>query len=145
MQTLLVAAALAAVVGTAAGCLEQSGGSARTGAIVGTVRDEKKRPLEDARMLIVSTTATGEVPEILETTNARGHYHMNGLPPGWYTIRPALDGYTATPRRVLVRPGRQARADFAMKPARPEPGPVPRSPKRDGPEGETPGQEPRRP
>ncbi len=66
--------------------------SRETGAIVGTILDEEGTPLPGVTVTLSSTKIMGERTAI---TSIEGNFRFPALPPGLYTVRAELDGFTS--------------------------------------------------
>jgi hypothetical protein len=110
--------ALAAVVALAVPDGRLSAQSA-TGRIEGTITDSvHSRPLTGTNVLAIRVDPQPSVSNGA-TTDARGRYRIDTLPPGRYMVEfasPFLDSLEITlpPREVTVTGGATARADFAI-------------------------------
>lgn len=83
--------------------------------LTGKVVDVQGRPVEGAMIEVKSLDASAPaIPEIAILSDSRGRYRWP-LPPGAYEISVLAEGYRCTPRRAVVRSGRETRMDFKLK------------------------------
>jgi len=109
LQKFRVAALFVSVLLVAFGAFAQT-----TGAIVGTV-SQAGTPLPGVTVEARSPNLQGAR---VETTDATGHFRLNVLPPGDYTITATLSGFnTVTQKNVHVGLGGTVTLEVAMSPA----------------------------
>jgi hypothetical protein len=84
--------------------------AATTGAIAGTVVDQRGRPLADAVISAVGGTTAFAV------TDEEGRFTLRALMPGPYLVRAHLEGYAAERGTiVVVRPSARATSSFTLR------------------------------
>ena len=85
-----------------------SGLAAQTGAVTGVVTDATTgQPLEGARVSLAGTPMSG-------LTDAGGRYLLDGVPATAYTVRVVITGYGTRERKVTLKAGITAEADFRL-------------------------------
>ncbi len=101
-----------AVLGLLALAFAAASAFAQTGRIEGTVRSAiTGDPLPNAQVSVVGRTLSA-------TTNERGFYRISDVPPGTYSLRGAMVGYSPiTVTNVVVSAGLPATANIQMSPA----------------------------
>jgi len=91
-------------------CLPSPGwGQQATGQIVGTITGDGGQPLAGVVVAVEGTQLSG-------LTNASGAYVIAGVPPGTYSVRAMVIGYsTATVENVSVAAGQSVTVNFALQ------------------------------
>ena len=88
---------------------QQDAPSAR-GTITGTVTaKDDQQPLARAQISVVGHPQLGAI------TNDNGRFNMLNVPPGTYTIRARILGFTPIERSVTIAPGQSVTSNFAME------------------------------
>ena len=83
-------------------------GAGDGGRIIGEIHDEESGEPLPGVVLRLEGTNRGTA------TDLNGHFEMDGLKSGTYTLRASLVGYDAESRRIAVRVGEEAEVDFHM-------------------------------
>ncbi|MFQ6037668.1 MAG: carboxypeptidase regulatory-like domain-containing protein [Candidatus Aminicenantales bacterium] len=87
--------------------------SKETGAIVGRVMDEDGSPLPGVTVTLTSPRLMGERTAI---TDSEGQYRFPALPPGLYTVKAELQGFTPTIReKIRVHATIRLTVDITLK------------------------------
>jgi len=82
--------------------------------ISGVVRDDKGRPVPNAR--IYFTDGPGSLADIAALTDAGGHFSLSAPLPGAYALAVAADGFQTATARATVRPaGKPSRVEVKLK------------------------------
>src|SRR5690349_19078647 len=87
--------------------------TASGGSIRGYVKDEQEAVL---RGVVLTATSPDASTPMVATTDEAGYYRLLNLPPGSYTVRAELDGFTTWVREnVEVRAGLNLSFPIVMK------------------------------
>lgn len=87
--------------------------TAQSGAIIGTVLDEKKEPMIGATIIVLE----GKVVKGGTATDVDGTYMVKPLAPGRYDLKVTANGYkTHLVTGVLVSPDKNTKVDVSMQP-----------------------------
>ena len=84
----------------------------RTGEVVGTVKSEDGTVLPGATVTLAGDALIQK--SITQTTDARGTYRFNNVPPGNYTLTVALDRFRKSEVAVTVNVGRTSTIDATL-------------------------------
>jgi hypothetical protein len=89
--------------------------SKETGAIVGRVADEENTSLPGVKVTVASPNLMGERSVI---TDAQGQYRFPALPPGVYTVKAELQGFTiVTQENVRLTTTTRLTVDLSLRPS----------------------------
>ena len=84
----------------------------RSGEVVGTVRGEDGNPLPGTTVTLAGETLIQK--EVRETTDGRGVYRFNNVPPGTYTMTLDMQGFAKKQFTVTVAVGRTSTIDVTL-------------------------------
>ena len=88
------------------------------GAVAGLARDRDSG--DPVALAEIQLTAAGKPPR-KTTSNDRGMYHIDRVPPGTYAVRAVFAGQPIEIRNVVVTPGQASYVDVVFTLGRPEP------------------------
>ncbi len=85
----------------------------QTGNLYGTVVDDQGAPLPG-----VTVTLSGNGPSQIQVTNAQGQFRFLGLPPGSFSLKAELEGFsTVDYPNIEIRVGRNTTIEVTLSPA----------------------------
>lgn len=84
------------------------------GSIQGVVKSQSGAPLENAVVVITSTTARGPIKDIAPISNHRGEVSLTDLPPGEYMLQATIPGYAPQKKKVNVEGKKTSSVEFTM-------------------------------
>src|SRR5581483_8008991 len=106
-----VVAIAAALVALSSNLLAQT---VRNGSIAGTISDETHLALPGATVTLKSPAL--QIPQIVNTSDAKGDYQFADLPPGTYDLTFELAGFATVLRKdIQITAGFAARVDITLK------------------------------